>query len=326
MKYIKISISLLLLIAILISCKKTAPDDHEKTLLYKENISNIKKGEPISVTFGDDDITSKVEWLLSPNNNTKITTIANNATILFDKAGTYTVTASMENVYAIYTITVEDVFYTPDYGTKFNMTAPKFFGIKKNEPITFSTYNSNSNAIGWSVFPSDSVNITRDNINKKATIRFAKSGFVAVYATDGIDTIRRTILVDPPITNPNLLNANFMLGDRLQLTPSIEGNKLIITATTSRKYNCSSDNILSFSFNSEYEIDYSGVSIAPLTCSSRSFASCVNSFKNIKIGTHTFSVGFQNKTYKGTITLDNAGKYKFDWKDNSVVSIFPTTL
>jgi hypothetical protein len=332
MRNIKISIALMLLITLLIGCKKSAPENQGNTLLYKESINNIKKGEPVSLTFGNDEVTTKVVWTINPNANNTISTIANNATITFIAAGVYTVTASMGSVYAQYIITVDNIAYTPDYGTTFTMTTSKFVNIKQNESVLFSVHNTTASSIGWGVFPSDStITIVRDNINKTATLTFAKPGLFAIYATVGNETIRRTILIDDANNpNPNLINTSFILGDKLQLTPSLEQvggtKKLVITAKTTRKYNCSTDKILSFSVNNDYQIDYAGLTIASETCGIRSVANCVNSFKNMTVGVHPFTINFQNKTYTGTITLSANGTYTFDWQNNSEVSIFPLVL
>jgi len=121
-----------------------------------------------------------------------------------------------------------------------------------------------------------------------------------------------------------------MLGDKLQLKPSVEqttsGKKLVITASTVRKYHCSTDKILSYNSNSEYIIDYSGVVVAPNPCNPRDVASCVNSFKNMQVGTHPFIVNFGNKTYSGTINLNVLGTYTFTWTDASDVNITPLVV
>jgi plastocyanin len=330
MKYIKLTIALLLSITFSISCKKAIPEDLGKTLLFKENISNVKKGEPVSVTFGDDNVTAKIDWTISPTTNSTIKTIANNATITFDEAGTYTITATMGNVYSIYNIMVDDINYTPDFGTNSTMVAPKFFNIRPNEPVTFTAYNTTNGIIGCTAFPATGVQISVNNNKKTATLIFDNIGFYAIYINDGlVNYTRRSIIVDSPNTNISLQNTDFFLGDKLQLTPSLQAGKIVISAQTSRKYNCNNDIILSSSISSlpnEYQIDYVGVSTSHTTCSVRNVATCVNNLKPVKVGIHPFIISFQNKTFKGTIALTATGKYTFDWKDNSEISIFPTTL
>jgi len=314
-----------------VGCKKKVPYNNAKTLLYSEKIVDIKMNEPISLTFGDDDVTTKVEWTIIPSTNTTINTIANNATIAFGNAGIYTVKATTENVYAEYIITILSKPYLPDYGIDFNLVASKLVKIKVNEPVLFKVYNPTlNNTINWSANASNGgYTLTRDNVNKTATLVFTKSGFATITANDGINEQRRTVWIEDSI-NKNTLIANFMLGDKLQLTPSVEQingvKKLIITAQTNRKYNCTSDIILSYNNNFEYQIDYAGVAISPTTCNKRGLANCVNSFKNIAIGTHPFAVNFNNKTYTGTITLDSFGKYTFGWNNANDVSIFPLSV
>ncbi len=318
---------------ILVGCKKSVVDNNAKILLYAQKIVDIKLNEPVSLTFGDDDVISKVIWTISPEINNSITTIANNATIEFTAAGTYIVTATTDNVYAQYTITVNNKFFQPNYGSGFSLIASKLVKININEPILFKVYNpSTNNNINWSTSASNGgYTIKRDNVNKTATLFFTKVGYATITASDGLNEQRRTIWIDDSLVlNKNEYKTNFMLGDKLQLTPSIELvngiKKLVITAKTFRKYNCLSDAVLSYSNNLEYQIDYAGVYISPTTCIARGAAVCVNSFKNIAVGTHPFAVNFANKTYVGTITLDNFGKYTFGWNNANEVTINPLVL
>lgn len=330
MKHLKIVIAILILATILIGCRKLVPEKQGNTLLYAETINNIKKGEPLSLTFGDDEVIKKVAWAIAPNSSASITIIANNATIIFSNSGTYVITATMGDVYATYTVTVDNIEYIPNYGTTFTMTAPKFVNINQNEPIVFSALNANNGtSIAWSWFPAAASNVVTDNIKKTATFTFTANGPVAIYASNGVETIRRTVWIGADM-NPDQDYFNFILGDKLQLIPSLEqsvnGKKLVIIAKTNRKYHCETDKILSFSVNNEYIIDYSGVSISRLVCNARSTASTVNSFKNMTVGTHPFTVNFANKTYTGTVALDATGKYTFTWLDASVVSISPLVV
>ena len=335
MNYFKIFCLFLTVTVFSISCKKAVPENQPNTLLYTEKIVDIKKGEPVSLTFGDDNITTKVIWSVKPDSNFTINSVANNATIIFNKAGIYAVTATLGNVYAEYIITVDNIRYTPNYGSKFSMTAEKFVNIDENEPIVFSVHNSLlGSSLGWSVFTSDTANsytLSPNNVNKTATITFMGKGYFVVSADDGVDFQRRTVWVNNILnSNPNFDTVPFMLGDKLLLKPSVEqttnGKKLVITATTTKKYHCSTDKILSYNSNIEYIIDYSGVVVAPNPCNPRDVASCVNSFKNMQVGTHPFIINFGNKTYTGTINLSALGTYTFTWTNSSEVDISPLVV
>jgi hypothetical protein len=335
MNYLKIFTLSLLIAFFSTSCKKTVPENQPNTLLYTEKIVGIKKGEPVSLTLGDDNIKSKVVWAIKPDSNFTINSVANNATIVFNTAGIYIVTATLGNVYAEYTITVDNIQYTPNYGSNFSMTAERFVNIYENEPVVFSVHNSSlGSSLGWSVFTSDTSNsytVSPNNANKTATIIFNGKGYFVISADDGVDFQRRTVWVNSVLnSNPNLDTVPFVLGDKLQLKPSVEqttnGKKLVITATTSKKYHCSTDKILSYNSNSEYIIDYSGVTVAPIPCNPRDVASCTNSFKNMQVGTHPFIINFGNKTYSGTVNLNALGTYTFTWANTSEVSVSPLVV
>ncbi len=327
----------ILVITLVIGCKKNTPDNNSKTLLFKQTIDNIKKNEPVLLTFGDDNFTDKIVWVITPNTNTSIETIANNATIKFNGSGVYTVTASSGNVYAQYIITVDNIDYTIDYGTNFSMTSSKLAGIKQNEPISLSVHNAiTGNQISWAVSTSNpllSYSLHANNAKRtEETISFSGlTGYATITAIDGIYSQRRTVWVSgDTIISGGSDTTNFILGDKLLITPSVEEvsgvKKLVFTANTSRKYNCTTDKILSFNSNNDYQIDYSGVSISPTTCNTRSVASSINSFKNIQTGTHPFSINFGNKTYTGSFELMSDGKFVFTWPNNNEVTISPLTV
>ncbi|MFY7965031.1 MAG: hypothetical protein ACOVO1_09060 [Chitinophagaceae bacterium] len=322
MIYFKVIFIALISIIVLTSCKKEVNKDGVNTMLYHENINNVKKKESISLTFGNDDITSKVIWSVTPNNDCSIISVANNATLIFNQAGTYNVTATLGSVYAVYTITVDNMDFVPNYGTDFIMTSSKLVNIAINEPIVFSVNNSQTgNNITWSVI-SKSYSIIRNDVLKTATITFTSDGFGVVTASDGINTQRRTVWVSDTI-NSNTDTVPFMLEDKLVLKPLVEqtssGKKLVILASTLKKYHCNSDRILSYSSNGEYIIDYSGIVVAAEPCNPRSVATCTNSFKNVAIGTHPFVINFGNKTYIGSFNLDAFGTFTFNWQNTNDV-------
>lgn len=305
-----------------ISCKKlTAPTD-PKTQLYTQTITDVRLNEPLSLTFGDDDVVDKVAWTVSPNNNYTISTIANNAALQFTNAGTYTVTATMGDVYATYHITVSNIVYSENPGTNFLLRASKLINVTAHETVDFTVFNTTASSISWSVMASMPYTINRDDVKKTASITFDGSGYAAVSASDGINTQRRTIYIGNAATGTGDV-FNFILADKLFLTPSVEvipnGKKLVISARTNRKYNCDGDKILSYNLNSDYTIDYSGVSIASQTCAARSYATCINSFKNMPAGiAHPFQINFANKSYNGTVKYE-LGKYTINWNNNSDV-------
>ncbi len=320
-----------LLSLVIFSCKKEMSNSNESSLLYTETINGIKKNEPVSFTFGDDNITKKVIWTVTPNNNFTMSSVANNAAIIFSQSGNYKVTAKFENVYAEYNVSVDNIDFTPDYGSNFGMTASKLVNININEPIVFSIHNPiTGNSLGWSVY-SNSYNLTKDDVKKTATITFTSGGYGVVTGDDGINSERRTVWInDSNNTSPNLDTVPFIIGDKLLITPSVEqtttGKKLVLTASTQKKYHCNTDKILSFNFNNEYIIDYSGVVVSNEPCNPRSAATCINSFKNIQIGNHPFIINFGNKTYTGSFNLNTLGQFTFTWLDTSQVDIKPLSV
>ena len=314
------------MVGIFNSCKKIT--SNTDNIVYEENIKGIKKLETVALTFVNNSSSAKVIWTVTPNNKVHISSVGNSANIIFENAGTYTVLANASGIYAKYYITVVDSIYN-DYGNKFNVIAPKFYSIKHGEPLVFTAVNKHAGAIvSWTVFGGNSYTIVADSINNTATITFTGVGFGEVTATDGFSTIRRTVWINNDANpNANQDTVSFIVGDKLQLKPSIDtinGIKyLSIKATTTKNYHCSTDAILSYSVNGNYTIDYAAVAISPQPCNATSVASCSNSFSNIAVGTHIFTINFENKTFTGTLTVDSAGVYTFNWQDASVINILP---
>ena len=323
--YVKV---LLLTIALygMNGCKKdNVPNVNN--VVYEETISGIKKNEPVLLTFSNSSNTALVKWVVTPSAGVTINTVGNNATIVFSIAGSYNVTATAGNVSAKYVVNVNDTSFI-DYGTSFNMSASKLVNIQTAETVVFSVHNAKAgNQITWEVL-SDSFFVVVDTINNTATISFYKGGFGVVTASDGTDAQRRTVWINDFVTtNPNQDTVSFILGEKLLLTPSIVtigGSKqLVMQTSTTNKYHCPTDKILSFSVNREYMIDYSGVAISPQPCSPFAPATCINSFSNIPVGTHDFTVNFENKTFTGRLNVSNTGIYTFTWPDKSVINISP---
>ena len=326
--YVKV---LLLTIALygMNGCKKTDIPNVDN-VVYNETISGIKKNEPVLLTFSNSNNTALVKWVVTPSVGVTINTVGNNATIVFSLAGSYNVTATAGNVSAKYIVNVSDTSFI-GYGTSFNMSASKLVNIQTDEPVVFAVHNAKAGSqITWSVF-SDSFYVVVDTVNNTATISFYKGGYGVVTATDGTDTQRRTVWInDSSATNPNQDTVSFILGEKLLLTPSIVtigGSKqLVMQASTTNNYHCPTDKILSFSLNREYMIDYSGVAISPQPCSPVAPATCINSFSNIPVGTHDFTVNFENKTFTGKLNVSSAGVYTFTWPDKSVINISPLVV
>ena len=314
---------------LLVSCKKDTPTGNDKNIVYEKNIAGVKKNEAVSLTFSSNsNTTTKTIWIISPNNNYTIYTVGSNATLSFSIAGTYTVTAQSENVYAKYYITVIDSDYN-DIGTKFTIVAPKFFDIKPGEPLVFKAYNKKAGSVvKWQfTVQNGGGHDMPDNINNTDTFTIFGTGYLQITASDGTDTLTRTVWINDTLhPNMNQDTVPFILGDRLQLTPLVINNKLVIAAKTTNNYNCATDKILSYATddkNPPFSINYLGAAIAEQLCSPTNVASCSNSFSQIAVGTFTFNISYQNKDFSGTITKNINGKYKFTWSDNSLINIYP---
>ena len=297
--------------------------------MYKETISGIKKNEPVLLTFSNSNNTALVKWVVTPSVGVTINTVGNNATIVFTVAGSYTVEANAGAMSAIYTVNVNDSTYT-DYGTKFNLSASKLVNINMEETVVFTVHNLQPGRfVSWGANPGTSTIILTSDTT--AIITFQNGGRVSGIATDGVDTLRRTVWInDSTTTNPNQDTVSFILGEKLLLTPAIVtigGSKqLVMQASTTKNYHCPTDKILSFSENRHYIIDYSGVAISPQPCSPVAPATCINSFSNIPVGTHDFTVNFENKTFTGKLNVSSAGVYTFTWPDKSVINISPLVV
>lgn len=318
------------ILLVAIGCKKTNVTSADN-VIYEETIKNLKKDEPLLLTFQTTNSTEKVQWTILPLANTTINAVGNKATITFGTAGKYTVTATANDAKAIYNIEVNNTPFT-DYGTSFNITASKQVNINENEPVVFSVHNTqvSGSRISWSVYPG-TFNISKDTIKNTATITFVGSGTRTVSASDGINTQSRTIVInDRANANPEQDTVTFMLGDKLQLTPSvvsIGGSKrLTIQAATLFTYHCATDKILSNVSSFDLEINYMGVVIASQPCAGNSTASCSNNFSTIPTGSHPFTINYANKSYKGTIDVSNSGVFTFNWPNSSEVIISPLVV
>lgn len=322
---------LVILLCGMISCKKDnvqLPNEN----VYEQNISDIKKNEPVLLTFGSSNNTAKVEWTITPNLGVSKSEVGRYATLMFSIAGNYTVYAKSGNATAKYKVEVIEQTYK-SYGDSFNLEASKLVNINVSEPILFSVHNAKQGVkIRWTANNTTSLYTINENAaNNTAAITFNSAGFGTVTASDGIHTEQRTIWInDNANADPNKDTVAFILGEKLLLKPSIQmvgGNKqLVISATTSYSYHCATDKILSYNDDANYIIDYAGVAIARQPCSSENKATCDNRFTNIPVGDHPFIINFENKTYSGIIKVNSSGTYTFSWIDNSVIKISPLVV
>ncbi len=325
----KMCVKLILFVALIsiMSCKKNTDTPPGSSVVYEETISNIKKNEPVLLTFSNNGNASEVTWVIDPSAGTTINAIGNRATLTFSIPGTYKVTATSGNISANYTITIINSNYT-NYGNQFNLSASKQINVNPQEPVVFAVHNAKAGSqIKWTV---DNLS-TIDTINNTATITFISGGVWMVTASDGVSSKRIAVWVNDDVNaNPNLDTIGFMLGEKLQLTPAIAtigGSKqLVISANTVGTYHCPTDKILSFSINNDYVIDYGGVAISTQPCSPAAVASSVNSFSSVAAGDHKFTINFENKTFTGNLNVSNAGVYTFTWPDNSLVNISPLVV
>ncbi len=311
----------------IVACKKTDTVP-ASNIVYEETITDIKKNEPVLLTFNNSSNSTKVNWTVSPSTNTSISTVGNSATITFGVAGTYKVNATAGAASAVYTVIVTNIEYN-DYGTDFNLSASKQVNIEVGESILFSVHNaaaSGGHTI-WSVTGSWS-SYTKDTVNNTLALTFTSNGFITVTATDGTNTQSRTVWVnDPANSNSEMDTVPFILGEKLKLTPAIitiSGSKqLVMQASTTNTYHCPTDKILSFSSANDYTIDYLGVAISSQACSPVTVATCSDSFSGMPVGTHAFTINFGNKTFKGSVNVSSNGIYTFTWPDESIVRISP---
>ena len=66
----------------LVACKKNN-DNPPSTSVYEQNIGNIKKNEPVLLTFSNSDNMVKVNWTVTPSTGVVINAVGNTATITF---------------------------------------------------------------------------------------------------------------------------------------------------------------------------------------------------------------------------------------------------
>jgi hypothetical protein len=119
------------------SCKKEA---NEPTLagIDASKTSQIKKGEPVNLTFSQAPEGSAVQWSVAPDNDVQISASGNTASVLFSYAGTYKVNAIYGTLKGSVDVSVQDSIYNPGGGdtpTYESLTGDQIF-------ITVSRYDS----------------------------------------------------------------------------------------------------------------------------------------------------------------------------------------
>ncbi len=308
------------------SCKKTtSASTNSIDNLFTEKIDNIKLKEPVLLSFGDAG-TTIVDWQIAPNNNVEINKAGKYATVKFNDAGVYTAIAKANNKQATYIVTVVNTLYS-DIGSSYSVTASKIVGVNINEDVLFTVNNPQSTNLVWSVKGQlPNVQISLDKKSALVSFKGGTSGTVTV--SDGINKQSRTVFLNDASSSGVIENVPLILGDKLTITPSVETDingikTLKFTANTMFNYQCNTDKILSAVVvdNGEYQISYGGVAMATNPCSEINRANCSNSFVNMSVGLHPFSINYENKTFTGTIDVGSNGVFSFNWNNNNLVSL-----
>ncbi|MBS1599921.1 MAG: hypothetical protein JST75_16970 [Bacteroidetes bacterium] len=110
MKKTIVPIVAFLFLACIWSCKKDSTNT-SGPVLEASKTSSIKKGEPVVFKLPQVDANSAVNWSVNPSANTQVNANGNQASILFGKTGSYSVTASFGSVTATNTVSVSDSAY-----------------------------------------------------------------------------------------------------------------------------------------------------------------------------------------------------------------------
>ncbi len=315
----------------MIACKKTTPDNiAQRDNIFRQTLKSIKRSEPILLSFDVGNNANVVSWQVLPNSNYTITKAGVYASLVFTSAGTYTVIASTLDKQATYNVTIADSIYTDLSDTSFSLQASKLLDVLPNETVQFLAKNSPANIFVWSASGNVSVANTLGN---PAMFSFSNGKTATIKVTSGSEIRSCTIWLKDSLSNASVTTSPFMFGDKLTITPSVTkdllGNKtLVITAKTNFNYQSNTDSILSVAIagSEGYTVSYGGVLMASVPTSNVIAPSVVNKFEGIGIGTYPFYVNFGNKTLVGSVTLNAAGVYTFEWKNNGDVTIFPLTV
>ena len=313
---------------ILIACKKTTPDNiAQRDNIFTQTLKNIKRSEPVLLSFDVGNNAAVVSWQVLPNSNYTISKAGVYATLLFTAAGNYTVIASTNNKQATYNIAITDSLYIDQSDTTFSLQAFKLLDVLPNEVVSFTAKNSVSGSFVWSASGNVSVANTASN---PATFSFSDGKTGTIKVTSVGNTRSRTVWLKDSVVNALVQVIPFLFGDKLTITPSvtkdINGNKtLALTAKTTYNYQSNTDSILSAAnvASDGYTVSYGGVAMATVPTAAIALPSCINKFDSISIGTHPFFVNFGNKTFVGSVSLNASGVYIFGWSNDSSVTIYP---
>lgn len=315
------------------SCKKTTTPSNTIDNLFTEKIDNIKLGEPVLLSYTNPTNTAQVNWTITPNSNYTIEKQGNYATVKFSAAGEYTATAKANNKQATYIVTVVNTVYS-NVGTGFSVTASKVVGIAQNEEVVFTANNTTGSNIQWTTTGGVVNTFVVASDTKSAVISFASGSTATVTAIDGSNKQSRTVFINNPASSSNIDTVPFILGDKIFITPSVQTDAfgvktLNLLAKTSYLYQCNTDKILSVTDNTNYAVSYGGVAMSSTICSTLAPASCINSFVNMSVGSHPFTINNENKTYTGTIDVSATGVYTFNFTYNilnSLINIYPMVV
>ena len=322
-------VTILAIMLITFSCKKTTTPSNTIDNLFTEKIENIKLNEPVLFSYANPTNTAFVDWTITPNNNFAIEKSGNYATVKFSVAGVYTAIAKVGNKQATYIVTVVNTAYN-NIATGFSVTASKVVGIAQNEEVVFTANNTTSTNIIWTITSGiNTVTVAPDT--KSATISFKNGNTATVTATDGSISQSRTVFINDPTSNNSIDTVPFILGDKIFITPSVQTDAfgvktLNLSAKTSYNYQCNTDKILSTTDNTNYAVSYGGVAMSSTICSSIAPATCINSFVNMAVGSHPFTINYENKTYTGTIDVSATSKFTFSFINNGLLNIYPTEV
>lgn len=326
---------LFLIIAFWGCTKETSFNGSSELNLFTENLAPLKKGEPILLSFNSGG-TITPKWTITPNTNVFINAIGNNASIEFKAAGKYTIIASAAGKQGTYNATVTDSVFAIS-GSRFALIANKIVDIAPLQIVEFFIQNAASNNVTWSIGANvNNINIAPNNLSAQISFTSPFSGTSSststVGASDGINSQNRTIWINSVPSSTQTM-VPFLYTDKLLITPSITtdtaGRKtLVLKAKTQFNYQCSSDIILSQSGNNlnGYALNYGGVNMSKTVCATQGPANATNSFFNMPVGNHVFTIGFGNKTLTGSINVASNGVFTFNWNNNSEVIISPLTI
>lgn len=329
------NIILLLCIALLYSCKKENSFSSSTDInLFTENLTTLKKGEPILLSFTAGGA-SPPTWAVTPNTNVSLNAVGNHASIEFKTAGKYTIIATAAGKQGTYIATVIDSSFNIA-GNNFALVVNKIVDVAPFSMVEFSVQNPLTNNLIWS-FGSNvsSINVAANKKSAQVSFSTGITGVVMNTGTatviDGTNTQSRTVwLTTVPSSTHTMVP--FLYTDKLQITPSVStdtaGKKtLILRAKTQFAYQCSNDVILSnTSSNNGYSVNYGGVSMSKTICPTKEPASTTNGFIDMPIGQHSFTINFGNKTFTGSVNVLPGGIFVFNWNNNGDVIINPLTV